>query len=672
MNNYVIKKDFIELKRLYENGNIERFDKKLLDYSIQELLEFAAYFSLNITSKEEYYNVKVVAEIMYNILIKSKICKNMDDLLNYAVSVIGRCIRISVDKEFWNDVIKYGLLLMHYVSDVEEKNALIDYLSLAYFYQGNFQKELKFRKQILDNNDYLSLYNYALALFHDRQYVEARLYYNFCLEKFKFPPAFRNQAHISVILDDNYVEAYEFCQKALDTYYENKSEFPLVNPFIYLIQQLLLCGLCSNDNLLSKLSVHKEKFEKGIQDNSELKNNVHIIRFIDSCSMMNRGIYQFEKTDFKKSVELFDQVIQNIDEEKGNLDYNTYAFNIFCDKLKDVANIYILLVKIIVSFDILFDESITSLNIDDKLKKINQIEKILINNRDDDFTYEYKKVIILFLNYISAILEDFLKGNRSKVINLTEYVNQLRLTKNNYILSKFSLSLFSLVNIVKDYDENIKYALFEDDFRNSQLKRIKEICDNFCTNVKTLTSSFAIESGYYSCSNSDFSEKIISAIFHMKKNIPDYIKNYKLDNKNSLQEENFRDTLGFYFCSIYDVSSEEWRKEGRTDLIVKIGNNNEKVIEFKIWGRNDYKDIVEQIVKRYLTEFDDVGYVFMVNPNKSPINDKYMENIKETKTGYILDSLQVKTLNNFKYYITRHKTNFSEYKIYHFIFNVYE
>ena len=36
MNNYVIKKDFIDLKKRYEAGNIDRFEKKIFNYSVQD------------------------------------------------------------------------------------------------------------------------------------------------------------------------------------------------------------------------------------------------------------------------------------------------------------------------------------------------------------------------------------------------------------------------------------------------------------------------------------------------------------------------------------------------------------------------------------------------------------------------------------------------------------
>lgn len=677
MNNYVIKRDFIELKHLYENGDIEKFEKRILDYSIKDIFEFSAYFSVNIKTNDEYYIVKIIAEIIYNIIQKSVRNSLASEFFYYANNALGRCIYLSSERKLWNDVIKYGTLLSHYVTDEEEVNDILDYLGMAYFYQGNFKKELEIREQLLDNDNYLSLYNYALALFHNMLYEEARVYYQRCLEKLEFPPALRNQAHLSVILDDDYIKAYDFCEKALLAYYKNENQFPLVNPFIYLAHQLFLCGLSSSDKLFSELNQHKLKFEDGIRNNDQLSNNIHMINFINACSLMNRGIHYFEQTDFGKSVELFEQVIQKVHINLNEIDKST-PLGSFNDKLKEVAEFYILLVKIINSFKSLFNCSTVDIN--DELKKINDLQNILINNNDNEFTYEYKKIISLFLKYLSSILKYFFDGDKKEVIDLTNFLNQLKLTKNNYIMNILSLNLFKLNKILNEYENNSKLEMFQEYVRDECINNIKEICDSFCNNIKIIKTTFTIPENI-ECSNEKFCEKIIRAIFHIKKHIPSYVKEYLESDKKALQEdkkakdlqeEDFRDTFGLFFGSIYDISSEEWRKEGRTDLIVNTGNNSQKIIEFKVWGRNDYKDIVKQVIDRYLTEFDDAGYIFMINSNKSPIVVKYLEYVKDRNTGYIANSLQVKNINNFKYYSTRHKTDFSEYKIYHFILDIFD
>lgn len=103
-----------------------------------------------------------------------------------------------------------------------------------------------------------------------------------------------------------------------------------------------------------------------------------------------------------------------------------------------------------------------------------------------------------------------------------------------------------------------------------------------------------------------------------------------------------------------------------------MNDNGQKIIEFKIWGRNDYKEVVQQVTERYLTEFDSDGYIIMVNGNKKSIKDKYIEYITNENEGYIDNSLNNYTISNFEYYETRHRTAFSEYRIYHFIYNIFD
>lgn len=55
------------------------------------------------------------------------------------------------------------------------------------------------------------------------------------------------------------------------------------------------------------------------------------------------------------------------------------------------------------------------------------------------------------------------------------------------------------------------------------------------------------------------------------------LRNYIANSSIALQEEDFRDTIGFFFSAIFNVSSEEWRKEGRTDLIIKMNDNGQKL-----------------------------------------------------------------------------------------------
>ena len=73
---------------------------------------------------------------------------------------------------------------------------------------------------------------------------------------------------------------------------------------------------------------------------------------------------------------------------------------------------------------------------------------------------------------------------------------------------------------------------------------------------------------------------------------------------------------------------------------------------------------MQQVTERYLTKFDSDGYIIMVNG--------YIEYITKENAGYIDISLNNYTINNFEYYETRHRTAFSEYRIHHFIYNLFD
>lgn len=669
MSGYIITEDFIELKRLYEEGNIGKFENKISSYTADDLREFAAYFSLDISSKDEYYNVKIISEITYNLILKEKFTKN-DRFVILALKHWGRCVYLSCEKGLWRDVIKYGNLIYEYTLDNDEKWDIQDYLSQAYFYQGNYERELFYRKRILDQNDYLSLYNYALALFHNQRYEEAKLYNQLCIEQNEFPPAFRNQAHISIVLENDYVKAYDFCDKALEVYYKKEKDFPLVYPIIYLLQQIFICGLCSNYELYKRLMIRKEEFEDGIKSNNKLAENVHMVRFIEICSLTNRAIFYFENVEFLDSINLFHKAEKNIDAEMKIIDEKV-ILNTYYGKIKEVVSLYILFIQIINSLKNIFSNNIMIERIEEKIEKLNKIRFILYIREDDDFTYEYKKLILLYVEYLYAILNHIFNDNgNADGINFN--IEKICLNKTNYVKSNLLNCLFELKQIEELYKENKGLQIFDNDYKKIYFNKLKEASNNFCINMKKVNLSFNVYNDKVCVKNTEFCNLIIRAIHQMKLHRPDYVRKYIANSSIALQEEDFRDTIGFFFSAIFYVSSEEWRKEGRTDLIIKMNDNGQKIIEFKIWGRNDYKEVVQQVTERYLTEFDSDGYIIMVNGNKKSIKDKYIEYITNENAGYIDNSLNYYTISNFEYYETRHRTAFSEYRIYHFIYNIFD
>lgn len=151
---------------------------------------------------------------------------------------------------------------------------------------------------------------------------------------------------------------------------------------------------------------------------------------------------------------------------------------------------------------------------------------------------------------------------------------------------------------------------------------------------------------------------------------PKFLLQFKNKKTTQLDEDDFRSEFYRIISLNFNVTSEEESRIGRTDLVVYFGKSNRSILEFKVWGRNDYKDTVKQIYG-YLTDSDKEGYILMVNPNRTEIIDKYIEMIKNEKMGFISNSFEELEVNGFKYYKSEHKINVLKKTIYHFILNVF-
>jgi len=118
--------------------------------------------------------------------------------------------------------------------------------------------------------------------------------------------------------------------------------------------------------------------------------------------------------------------------------------------------------------------------------------------------------------------------------------------------------------------------------------------------------------------------------------------------------------------------------EGETDLILfgkdNFGNRLEAISEFKVWGRNDYKETIKQL-KSYLTSFENFGIIVMINPNKSSITQKYKEEIIDSDSLLVDNSFEQFSFGStgFQYFKTESYTDDSKIKkipIYHLILDV--
>jgi hypothetical protein len=168
----------------------------------------------------------------------------------------------------------------------------------------------------------------------------------------------------------------------------------------------------------------------------------------------------------------------------------------------------------------------------------------------------------------------------------------------------------------------------------------------------------------------DFLEDFISGIKHLS-NEKDKIDCYKNIITGNKHEGPFRDFFSLWFAAKnYKTDCESLRGNNHIDLKIEHDSIIEKIVEFKGWW-NKSTEIILQVIN-YLTQFNDEGYIFMINHTQKDVITEYKRFIEMKTTGYVLKSW--KKLNyeksSFCYYKSSHKMEAQTKTIYHFIFNI--
>ena len=102
--------------------------------------------------------------------------------------------------------------------------------------------------------------------------------------------------------------------------------------------------------------------------------------------------------------------------------------------------------------------------IEEKIEKLNKIKFILYIREDDNFTYEYKKLILLYVEYLYAILNHIFNDNgNADGINFN--IEKICLNKTNYVKSNLLNCLFELKQIEELYEENKGLQIFDNDYK---------------------------------------------------------------------------------------------------------------------------------------------------------------------------------------------------------------
>lgn len=148
----------------------------------------------------------------------------------------------------------------------------------------------------------------------------------------------------------------------------------------------------------------------------------------------------------------------------------------------------------------------------------------------------------------------------------------------------------------------------------------------------------------------------------------------KIKDESNNKEEPFRDWFKTFFKGKYDsVNAEPLKGNGRIDLKIEDKQIGTKVLEFKGWWNRD-KNLLPNQIMNYLTDFDETGFIILINHcKKKKIDEEYLGLIKTAKMGYLHNSVEEKEFQNtgYKYYLTKHSDEIRVKILYHFIVNVY-
>jgi hypothetical protein len=100
------------------------------------------------------------------------------------------------------------------------------------------------------------------------------------------------------------------------------------------------------------------------------------------------------------------------------------------------------------------------------------------------------------------------------------------------------------------------------------------------------------------------------------------------DTSNRILEADFRDyVMTVLKSSGYYAFAEPSRRGGFIDILLRKGES-EGIIEFKVWGRRKYKEVIKQVLD-YGTPWTTEYATVMINPNKGLILEKFVDNAKK-------------------------------------------
>lgn len=636
---------YIKLKQLLIDGKYNLFENDLSKLEFDELIEFSHYAYENYDNKkdflENYYGIKLFGEMTYLITTKKLIAINIgkSELTKFK-ELIFRGLASATEKSFqlgyYNDAEKYALSIINFHEI--DNDAYLSFLStLAHcaHYQNEVIKELSYCKEMLkiDDKDPKILINYSYALMKNKKYSEAKIELEKCLQLGYNDFFIYNQLlNVSVYGDKDFNKAFSYIESIFEIS-NGGMDLNDRDKFLIFNNLLAVAGLSGEENLLTHIYDFKNKIKTISLGWYELA---------EIYELMNQGIFELNNTNYIQAQKYFLQIEQK--NREGKAIQLAEFLNKICMILKEYTTI-----KKLDDIKILF-EYIKTIEVEEFFKEYKEI----IEN------YFYLlNAFILLLEYNTEI--DELGLRKSK---LQEF-NRLNLTTSEFIYKSFQL-----IKLIESYMNDYQNSILKNNIKNEYEIKLKKLI-NLSFDIKNET-SFLYSLNSTEDINLLLCNLTIRTIELMQKNEPTFVKEYKSKKTTQLLETDFRDIVYYNFGLSHDItiSAEALSRRGRTDLQLESNKFGTKTFEFKIWGSNDYKDVVKQIYE-YLTDFEDVGFIFMVNKNKNNIDDEYIKNLQSIDMGYISNSLEKKDLHGYTIFISRHKIYVKEKKIFHFIYNLY-
>jgi hypothetical protein len=641
----MIKKDYIRLKDLLNFGEFELFEKEVLELELDEIANFFRFimdFNQGDLLKD-YHGVKILGELMYVLFSRNFFGENSSSLesgesTNIGFHALASATSRAFDLGYYNDAEKYGQQLIRY-PEISSKNLLtfLSTLAMCAHQKNDPKSELHYCELMLEINDQDTaiLTNYSYALIKNKMYVKSISVMEHCLllggENFEI---YNQLARATLYESRDYKKAIFYLTKIFESNFELNER----RVFLLFHNTLLISALSGDKELLDNITEIKAVIQEMASGEALASWN----NLINSCEKLNKAVLELNNGNY----DFAQQELCDLVEFKEHFGIRRQA-----TFLNDICKI---------------------INENSKLEKITDIkflldfiERLQVDELEEDYKlviYNYFSLSYDFYLYIKENKE--ILGIQSKKAFLENF------TRVNTSTSDFINKSFKIIKLIESYITELSTCIIQDNVKDKYLENLRQVVlTQVDINYET---TFLYSLNQVHNIDDELCSLLIKSIQLLQRNEPSFIRKFKSSKGEPLLETDFRDviyrTLGM--SDEIHISAEALSRVGRTDLQIESNKFGTKTFEFKIWGSNDYKEVVRQLYE-YMTDFEDVGFIFMVNKNKTGISESYKENLCKNEMGFIADSLEEMNVNGFEYYVSKHKIHVKTKTIYHFIYNIF-